>query len=199
MPRSTRAGEVGAGRDRLNILLYEDQHGALEQAAELDRAHERGALHGQPIASRTTSRRCRCRRRVARAFSRLRQPVRGDREPPSSRGRRDRDRQDEHGRVRDGLVDREQRVWADAQPARAGPRAWRIVGRISRRGRVGNYARRAGIGDGRIGASARGVLRHRRRETDVRPREPLRPRRVCVVARSDRRLRPACRRRGGLS
>ena len=44
-----RATEVGAGRDGLNILLYEDRHGSLERAGELDRAPARGALHGQPI------------------------------------------------------------------------------------------------------------------------------------------------------
>jgi aspartyl-tRNA(Asn)/glutamyl-tRNA(Gln) amidotransferase subunit A len=44
-----RAGEVGAGRDGLNILLYEDQQGALERAAELDGAPAQSALHGQPI------------------------------------------------------------------------------------------------------------------------------------------------------
>jgi aspartyl-tRNA(Asn)/glutamyl-tRNA(Gln) amidotransferase subunit A len=44
-----RANEVGAGRDRLNILLYEDQAGALARAAELERSSDEGALHGVPI------------------------------------------------------------------------------------------------------------------------------------------------------
>jgi len=44
-----RATEVGAGRSALNILLYADQNGALERAAELDRAPTGGALEGRPV------------------------------------------------------------------------------------------------------------------------------------------------------
>ena len=68
-------------------------------------------------------------------------------------------------------------------------RAGRLVGRIGRGRRRGHRSDRARLGDRRLGASAGGVLRHRRREADVRPREPLRPRRVRLVARPGRRLR----------
>jgi aspartyl-tRNA(Asn)/glutamyl-tRNA(Gln) amidotransferase subunit A len=44
-----RATEVGAGRAHLNILLHEDQSGALERAASLDASEPRGALHGVPV------------------------------------------------------------------------------------------------------------------------------------------------------
>ena len=50
-------------------------------------------------------------------------------------------------------------------------------------------ARRARIGDGRLGAATGVVLRRRRHQTHVRPRVPLRARRVRVVARSDRCVR----------
>ena len=58
---------------------------------------------------------------------RLREPVRGDRRDAAARRRRRDRRQDEHGRVRDGLVDREQRVRPDAQSARPDARARRLV------------------------------------------------------------------------
>ena len=48
----------------------------------------------------------------------VRQPVRGDRRHAAARSGRDHRRQDEHGRVRDGLVHREQRVRSDAQSDR---------------------------------------------------------------------------------
>ena len=47
-----RADEVGAGRDGLNILLYQDRHDALSRAAECDRhdrSSERPALLGVPV------------------------------------------------------------------------------------------------------------------------------------------------------
>ena len=52
------------------------------------------------------------------------------------RGRRD-GRQDEHGRVRDGLVDRELRLLPDAQPVGPRPRAGRLVRRFRGGGRRG--------------------------------------------------------------
>ena len=78
---------------------------------------------------------------------------------------------------------------ADKKPARPDARAGRIVGRI-RGGRCGGHrAHRARLRDRRLGAPAGGVLRRRRREADLRAREPVRARRVRVVARSDRRVR----------
>ncbi len=61
----------------------------------------------------------------------------GDRPAPGRR--RDPVRQDEHGRVRDGLVDREQRLRTDAQSLGRGADPRRLVGRLGRgcRGRTG--------------------------------------------------------------
>ena len=67
----------------------------------------------------------------------------GDR--PAQGGRRGPVRQDEHGRVRDGLVDREQRLRADPEPLGRVARARRLVGRLGRgrRGRTGSAGARA--------------------------------------------------------
>ena len=50
-------------------------------------------------------------------------------------------------------------------------------------------AARAWLGHRRIDSPARGALRHRRLQADLRPRLALRPARVCLVARSDRSVR----------
>jgi aspartyl-tRNA(Asn)/glutamyl-tRNA(Gln) amidotransferase subunit A len=44
-----RAAEVGAGRDGLNILLYEDAEGATREAESLVQMNDSGALHGVPV------------------------------------------------------------------------------------------------------------------------------------------------------
>ena len=61
---------------------------------------------------------------------------------------------------------------------------------------AGIVPHRARLRDRRLGAPAGGVLRHRRREAHLRAREPLRPRRLRLVARPGRRLRRDRRRRG---
>ena len=71
-------------------------------------------------------------------------------------------RQDEHGRVRDGLLHGELRVRADAEPlgSRAGAR--RLVGRLGGRGRGRARALGARHRHGRLGQAAREPLRRRR-------------------------------------
>ena len=56
-------------------------------------------------------------------------------------GGRDRGRQDEHGRVRHGLVHREQRLQGHAQPVGPHARARRILGRLRRGGERGHGRR----------------------------------------------------------
>ena len=74
-------------------------------------------------------------------------------------------------------------------PRRSHARAGRIVGRLGR-GRGGrDRPRRTRVGDRRLGPAARGLLRHRWHQADVRSREPLRARCLRVVAGSDRRVR----------
>ena len=116
--------------------------------------------------------------------------------------------QDEHGRVRDGLVHRELGVRAHPQPVGHRPDPRRLRRRLGRgAGRV-----RGAAGDRhghrRLDPAARRGDRHGRRQADLRRGVPLRPHRLRVVAgpgravrahgarhraaaRGDRRARPA--------
>ena len=95
-------------------------------------------------------------------------------------------RQDEHRRVRDGLVDRELGLRPDAQPLGSRPRAGRLGRRL--RGRCRGRARAVGarLGHGRLDQAAGRALRQRRPAPDLRHRPPLRGRRVRVEPRPDR-------------
>ena len=157
-----------------------------ERGAAARRAGRRQGQHRHDVAADV----------VRLADSRgLRQSVRGDRGAPASRGRRDRRRA-----RRTWTSSRWARRPRTARTVRRGirsrrSRAGRIVGRLGGGGRGGHRAHRARIGDRRLGATAGGVLRHRRREADVRSRESVRARRLRVVARSHRRVRSNGRRR----
>ena len=95
-------------------------------------------------------------------------------------------RQDEHRRVRDGIVDRELRLRSDAQP----------VGPDARPGRLGRRQRGCGVrraravgarlGHRRLDQAAERALRERRPAADVRDGVALRRRRLRVVARPGR-------------
>ena len=98
--------------------------------------------------------------------------------------------QDEHGRVRDGLVHRALGLRPHPQPVghRAHPgRLRRRLGRGARglRGAAGHRH-----GHRRLDPPARGDDRHGRGEADLRRRLPLRARGLRVVARPGRALRP---------
>ena len=84
---------------------------------------------------------------------------------------------------------------ADAQPARRFARARRVEWRIGGGGRGRLRAARARFRHRRIDPSARGVVRRRRDEADVRRGVALRPGRVRVVPRPDRAVRDHRRRR----
>ena len=99
--------------------------------------------------------------------------------------------QDQPGRVRDGVVERELRLRPGAQPVGPRPRAGRLVGRQRRRGR-----RRAGaVGDRhrhrRLDPPARGAVRDRRDQAHLRRLLALRDDRVRLLAGSGRPARPA--------
>src|ERR1043166_6246087 len=74
---------------------------------------------------------------------------------------------------------------AAAVAARVGP-----AGLGSETGGAGREPRGARLGDGRVGASARGALRRRRRQADLRSRLALRAGRLRLLARPGERLRP---------
>ena len=95
-------------------------------------------------------------------------------------------RQDEHRRVRDGLVDRELRVRADAQPVGPDARARRLRRRLRGGGRGGARAVGARLRHRRLDQAARRALRQRRPASDVRHRLALRRRRVRVEPRPGR-------------
>ncbi len=95
----------------------------------------------------------------------------------------------QHGRVRDGLVDREQRLLSGQEPVGSHACAGRLVGRERGRRRARDDAGRARLGHRRLDPPAGGALRRRRREAHVRPRVALGPRRVRVEPRSDRAVR----------
>ena len=98
-------------------------------------------------------------------------------------------RQDEHGRVRDGLIDRAFRVRPDGQPVGARSRAgWQQ--RWVRRGRVG--LPRAAVhrdGHGRLHPPAGRAHGDRRAQTHVRAGQPVRDHRLRELARPDRAVR----------
>ena len=108
--------------------------------------------------------------------------VRRHRGAPAARGRPADPRQDQHGRVRDGLLDRALRLRPDPQPVgpRPDPRRLRrrLGGRRRRlRGAAGDRHRHR-----RLDPPARRRHRHGRREADVRRGLPLRPRRAGQLA-----------------
>ena len=111
------------------------------------------------------------------------------------RGRRLR-RQDEHGRIRHGLLHGDLLFRRHPQPL--GPRTH--PRRLQRRLRGGRGRRRVHRRDrlrhGRLHPPARGALRRGRPQADLRPGLALRARRLCLVARPDRPLHEG---RGGLA
>ena len=126
----------------------------------------------------------------SRMLSGLPAALRRHRDRPAQGGRRGPVRQDEHGRVRHGLVDREQRLRPDPQS-----RGTRSAFRAARRGARPRPSPPDLTPHGprhrhrRLDPIARRDLRDRRPEADVRPRQPLRPDRLSQLARSGRPLR----------
>ena len=112
-------------------------------------------------------------------------------------GRRDaRDRQDEHGRVRDGLLDRELGLRAVAQPLGSDARARRLR-RRHRGSRLGrSRALGSRLGHGRLDQAAIGPVRQRRPAADLRHRLAVRDRRVRLEPRPGRARREDRARRG---
>ena len=128
---------------------------------------------------------------------RLPRSVRRAHHGASPRGGRGHPRQDQHGRVRDGLVDRELGLRPDGQPVGAGPRARRQQRRL---GGGGGRVPRPAVDrhrHRRLDPPAGGPVRHRRDEADLRPGQPLRDRRLRQLARPDRPVRAGRPGRGG--
>ncbi len=119
----------------------------------------------------------------------LRRPLRCPHRRAAGRGRRRHPRQDEHGRVRHGLLDRALGLGPDRQPVGPRARARRLErwfggggGRPSRAARHRHRHRRLHPPAGR-------AVRRRRHEADLRPRQPLRHHRLRLLPRPDRAVR----------
>ncbi len=108
----------------------------------------------------------------------------GDRPAPERRGGLP--RADQHGRVRDGLLDREQLRPPDPQSLGPGAHPGRLLRGERGRGLLAHGPRRPGLRHGRLDPAARGLLRDRGVQADLRPGVPVWPRGVRLVARPDR-------------
>ena len=176
----------------IRAFLRVDADGALERAEEIDRRRSRGRTGwavwaGCPWPSRTCSARRRADHvRLADARA-LPAAVRCHGHRAAQGGRRRAPRQDEHGRVRHGRLDRELGLSA----RRATPGTSSAIPGGSSGGAAACVA--AGMAPlvgrqrhGRLDPPAGRVLRRDRPEADLRPRQPLRPGRVRQQSRSDR-------------
>ena len=116
--------------------------------------------------------------------------VRLDDRAAAARRRHGDARQDEHGRVRDGLLHRVLGVRADPQPVGPGPDPGRL--RRWQRRRAGRVRGAAGdrLGHRRLDPPARRGHRHRRRQAHLRRHLPLRPGRLLLLAGHPRPVRP---------
>ena len=202
--RSRARDEVGAGRDGLNAFVWRDDARRADAGRRRSRSARRHRAAARspacPSRSRTTSPRSACRRPAARGSSRA---TSARTRPRSSRGCAKPARSSSARRT--WTSSRWARPRRTARTGRRGIRSTRRACRAARRAArrppspPGIVSHRARLGDRRLGAAAGGVLRRRRREADVRTREPVRARRLRVVARPDRRLRraPSTMRRSG--
>ncbi len=125
----------------------------------------------------------------ARAGARVVPALRRDRGRAPARGGRGAAGQVQHGRARDGLVDREQRLLPGEEPVGPVAHAGRLLRRQRGRGRRADDGRGAGLGHGRIHPPAGGAHGRGGDQADVRAGLALRPRGVRVEPRSGRALR----------
>ena len=122
--------------------------------------------------------------------------VRRDRGRQGARGRAADPRQDQHGRVRDGLLHRALGVRRHAQPVGPDPDPGRLRRRLVGRGGGVRGADRDRHRHRRLDPPARRGHRHGRREADLRRRVALRPRGAGQLARPGRTGDPDRPRRG---
>ena len=186
---------IAAVDGRVHAFLHVAVEEALAAAERVDEQRaagvQLGPLAGVPVALKDvftttdmpTTAGLPDHRKVAAAVRR------DDHQPPAPR-RGHHPRQDQHGRVRHGLLDRELRVRPDPQPVGPVPGARRVVGWL---GRVGGCVRGAAghrHGHRRVDPPARSGLRHYRDEAYLRRQLPVRADRVRVLARHARPAGP---------
>ena len=181
---------IAAHDPELHVFLHVDPEQTLARARARDEAGGGGPLHGVPIALKDLF----CTQDVpTTAGSRVLEGYR----PPynatvvercEAAGPRER-RQDEHGRVRDGLVHGALGLRADAQPLGSGPRARRIQRRLGCGGCGRHGPDLPRHRHGRFDPPAGRTLRRRRAQAHVRRGVALRRGRVRLVARPGRPVR----------
>ena len=184
---------VAAAR-MLNAYIVETPEDALAAADAADKARAGGDLR-RSRAFRWASRIC-LRPQAstlppAAGSLGLQADLREHGQRQSTPRRRGDARQAQHGRVRDGLVERDQRLGAGDQPVapegqqcRADP--GRNLGRVGGGGCGGHRARRHRHRHRRLDPPARGVRRHLRDQADLRPLLALGRRRLRQLARPGR-------------
>ena len=179
----------------VHSYLHVDTEGALAQADAVDRRRSRGGV-AAPARRRADRGQGRHGHPGPADHVRVEDPaglgaaVRRDPRHPAARGRDADPRQDQHGRVRDGLLHRAQRLRPEPQPV--GPRA--DPRRVRRRVVLGRRVVPGAAGDRHrhrwLDPPARGRHRHGRHQADLRRRLALRPRGAGELARPGRPVHP---------
>ena len=183
--RLLEAGEVSPAELR---GAYADGHRRARRRAPLLPAHD-GERGRRRRADRAQGRHLDEGRRDDRGLEdprRLRPRLRRDRRGAREGGRAPAPREDEHGRVRDGLLDRELGLRPVPQPVGSFARAWWLGRGLRGRGHGRHDALGARLRHRRLDQAAVGAVRQRGAAADVRERLALRRRGVRVEPRPDR-------------
>ena len=181
--------------DRVHAFLHVAADSALEQAAAIDERRQAGE-RARPAGRRPGRGQGRVRHQGPADHLRLAHPgglapaLRRHDHDQAQAGRRDHPRQDQHGRVRHGVLHRELRLRRQPQPVGPGQDPGRLVRRLVRRG--GRLRGAAGHRHrhGRLDPAARRGLRHRRHQADLRRLVTVRGRGLRVLPRHPWTVRP---------